>query len=50
MPVKLVIASYSITAEREAKAGVTFSAPYLYTEQSVLTLKRLPARCPRWRI
>jgi glutamate transport system substrate-binding protein len=38
VPVKLVIASYSITAEREAKAGVTFSAPYLYTEQSVVTL------------
>jgi glutamate transport system substrate-binding protein len=42
VPVKLVIASYSITADREAKAGVTFSAPYLYTEQSVLTLKGYP--------
>ncbi|GAA0809815.1 transporter substrate-binding domain-containing protein [Spirilliplanes yamanashiensis] len=37
--VDLVIASYSITPEREATAGVTFSAPYLYTEQSVVTLK-----------
>lgn len=35
--VDLVIASYSITAEREATAGVTFSEPYLYTEQSVVT-------------
>jgi glutamate transport system substrate-binding protein len=39
VPVKMVIASYSITADRERMAGVTFSAPYLYTEQSVLTLK-----------
>ncbi|WP_433295269.1 transporter substrate-binding domain-containing protein [Actinoplanes sp. CA-030573] len=38
VPVKMVIASYSITADRENMAGVTFSAPYLYTEQSVLTL------------
>jgi glutamate transport system substrate-binding protein len=37
--VKLVIASYSITADREKMAGVTFSAPYLYTEQSVITRK-----------
>jgi glutamate transport system substrate-binding protein len=37
VPVQLVIASYSITAEREAD-GVRFSAPYLYTEQSVVTL------------
>jgi glutamate transport system substrate-binding protein len=36
--VDLVIASYSITPEREAVAGVTFSAPYLFTEQSVITL------------
>jgi glutamate transport system substrate-binding protein len=35
--VKMVIASYSITQER-IDAGVTFSAPYLYTEESVLTL------------
>jgi glutamate transport system substrate-binding protein len=39
VPVKMVIASYSITADREKMAGVTFSAPYLYTEQSALTLK-----------
>ncbi|NMO51331.1 transporter substrate-binding domain-containing protein [Actinoplanes sp. TBRC 11911] len=38
VPVKLVIASYSITASREAMPGVLFSDPYLYTEQSVLTL------------
>jgi glutamate transport system substrate-binding protein len=37
VPVKMVIASYSITPDREAKPGVTFSAPYLFTEQSVLT-------------
>jgi glutamate transport system substrate-binding protein len=42
VPVKLVIASYSITDEREAKTGVTFSAPYLYTEQSVLTVENYP--------
>jgi glutamate transport system substrate-binding protein len=34
--VDLVVASYSITAAREA-AGARFSAPYLRTEQSVLT-------------
>ncbi|HEX9999353.1 MAG TPA: transporter substrate-binding domain-containing protein [Actinoplanes sp.] len=38
VPVKMVIASYSINREREDMAGVTFSEPYLYTEQSVLTL------------
>ncbi len=38
VPVQMVIASYSITADREAKPGVTFSAPYLFTEQSVTTL------------
>ena len=38
VPVHMVIASYSITPDRETMAGVTFSAPYLYTEQSVLTL------------
>ncbi|MBM2622431.1 transporter substrate-binding domain-containing protein [Actinoplanes sp. LDG1-06] len=38
VPVKMVIASYSITAEREARKDVTFSEPYLFTEQSVLTL------------
>ena len=37
VPVKLVIASYSITADRAKMAGVAFSAPYLYTEQSVIT-------------
>ena len=35
--VDLVIASYSRTPEREKTAGVLFSAPYLYTEQSVIT-------------
>ena len=39
VPVKMVIASYSITAAREARKDVTFSEPYLFTEQSVLTLK-----------
>jgi ABC-type amino acid transport substrate-binding protein len=38
VPVHMVIASYSITPERDAMAGVRFSAPYLYTEQSVLAL------------
>ena len=37
--VDMVIASFSITADRKAMAGVRFSAPYLYTEQSVITLK-----------
>lgn len=36
--VNLVIASYSITQRRIAD-GVVFAGPYLYTEQSVLTLK-----------
>jgi glutamate transport system substrate-binding protein len=40
--VNLVIASYSITDDR-IKAGVTFAGPYLYTEQSVLTLNNHPA-------
>lgn len=35
--VDMVIASYSITPERKATPGVLFSAPYLYTEQSVVT-------------
>jgi glutamate transport system substrate-binding protein len=39
VPVKLVIASYSITPDREAATGVTFSSPYLFTEQSVITRK-----------
>ncbi len=38
VPVHMVIASFSITPVRDAMPGVTFSAPYLYTEQSVLTL------------
>ncbi len=37
VPVKMVIASYSITALREEEPGVTFSDPYLYTEQSAIT-------------
>ena len=41
--VDLVIASYSITPARESMAGVTFSAPYLYTEQSVVTRHDHPA-------
>lgn len=35
--VDLVIASFSITEERRETPGVAFSAPYLFTEQSVLT-------------
>ncbi|GLY95912.1 transporter substrate-binding domain-containing protein [Actinoplanes sp. NBRC 103695] len=38
VPVQMVIASYSITPDREARDEVTFSQSYLYTEQSVLTL------------
>jgi len=37
--VDLVIASYSVTEEREKAPNVSFSAPYLETEQSVMTLK-----------
>ena len=37
VPVNMVIASFSVTPEREAMTGVTFSQPYLFTEQSVLT-------------
>ncbi|WP_433826301.1 transporter substrate-binding domain-containing protein [Actinoplanes sp. CA-015351] len=37
VPVQLVIASYSVTEARKA-AGVKFSSPYLFTEQSVITL------------
>jgi glutamate transport system substrate-binding protein len=36
--VKMVIASYSITKEREDEPNVMFSASYLHTEQSVITL------------
>ncbi len=39
VPVKMVIASYSITAEREREPNVMFSQSYLHTEQSVITLK-----------
>jgi glutamate transport system substrate-binding protein len=35
--VDMVIASYSITDDRKKMAGVKFSSPYLYTEQSVIT-------------
>jgi glutamate transport system substrate-binding protein len=35
--VDLVIATYSITEERKKQPGVSFSAPYLRTEQSVMT-------------
>lgn len=35
--VDLVVATYSITPQREALPLVSFSAPYLYTEQSVIT-------------
>src|SRR4051794_25959646 len=38
VPVKLVIASYSITADRITQ-GVNFAGPYLYTEQSVVTVE-----------
>lgn len=37
VPVKLVIASYSITEEREKMPNVMFSQSYLHTEQSVIT-------------
>jgi glutamate transport system substrate-binding protein len=39
VPVKMVIASYSITAEREREPNVMFTQSYLHTEQSVITLK-----------
>jgi glutamate transport system substrate-binding protein len=39
VPVKMVIASYSITADREQAPNVMFSQSYLHTEQSVITLK-----------
>ncbi|WP_184984885.1 transporter substrate-binding domain-containing protein [Sphaerisporangium rubeum] len=35
--VDLVIATYSITPEREKQPGVSFSAPYLATEQTIMT-------------
>lgn len=40
--VDLVVSTYSITEEREKQPRVTFSAPYLLTEQSVVTLKAHP--------
>jgi glutamate transport system substrate-binding protein len=40
--VDLVVSTYSITEEREKLPRVTFSAPYLLTEQSVVTLKGFP--------
>ncbi|MEV0898636.1 transporter substrate-binding domain-containing protein [Actinoplanes sp. NPDC049802] len=42
VPVHMVIASYSITPEREDRPGVTFSQAYLDTEQSVMTLRGHP--------
>lgn len=39
--VDLVIATYSITDEREKLPTVSFSAPYLRTEQTVLTRKNV---------
>ncbi|MFI7599579.1 transporter substrate-binding domain-containing protein [Actinoplanes sp. NPDC049681] len=39
VPVKMVIASYSITAKREEMPNVMFSSSYLHTEQSVITLR-----------
>jgi len=40
--VDLVVSTYSVTKEREELPRVTFSAPYLLTEQSVVTLKGFP--------
>jgi glutamate transport system substrate-binding protein len=40
--VHLVVATYSITPEREETQGVNFSAPYLTTEQSVVTRRDHP--------
>lgn len=39
VPVKMVIASYSITEDREKEPNVMFSSSYLHTEQSVITLR-----------
>lgn len=41
--VDLVIASYSFTEQREKAPNVSFSAPYLNTEQSVMTRRDHPA-------
>ncbi|MFJ2031053.1 transporter substrate-binding domain-containing protein [Streptosporangium sp. NPDC087985] len=37
--VDLVVATFSVTREREEELGVGFSTPYLFTEQSVITRK-----------
>ena len=42
VPVKMVIASYSITDDREDMPNVMFSQSYLHTEQSVITIKGAP--------
>jgi glutamate transport system substrate-binding protein len=41
--VDLVVASYSITSQRAALPGVSFSAPYLRTAQSVMTRRDHPS-------
>lgn len=41
LTVDLVVATFSITEEREKLPTVTFSSPYLRTEQTVLTLKNV---------
>lgn len=41
--VDLVVATFSITKEREDRAEVSFSAPYLKTEQSVVTRRSHPS-------
>jgi len=40
--VDLVVSSYTITPEREAQESVSFSEPYLLTEQSVVTRRDHP--------
>ena len=40
--VDLVVGTFSITEERESRPEVSFSAPYLLTEQTVLTLEGHP--------
>ena len=42
VPVKMVIASYSITEDREREPNVMFTQSYLHTEQSVITLAGHP--------
>lgn len=41
--VDLVLSTYSITEEREREPTVSFSDPYLITEQSVMTLRGHPS-------